>query len=127
MIAVTESTDKRIQEKDILVSINDHKIDDWLDFSFFNDINIKRKIRITTNDHSKIIILKEQEVFHIELADPPWCQCENNCEYCFIKGLPPGSRKTLYFRDDDFRLSFLHGNFISMTNLTNDDYQKIFK
>ena len=126
MIKVAASRDKRISKKDILISINHHKIDDWLDFTFYNDANIKRKIQIKANGHLKTIMFKEMEQLNIELAEPSWHHCENTCEYCFINGLPPNSRKTLFFRDDDFRLSFLYGNFISMTNLTKADYQKIF-
>lgn len=51
--------------------------------------------------------------------------CNNNCFFCFLKGLPKGMRKTLYMKDDDFRLSFLHGNFVTLTNLTEDDWDRL--
>jgi putative radical SAM enzyme (TIGR03279 family) len=51
--------------------------------------------------------------------------CNNNCFFCFLKGLPKGMRKTLYMKDDDFRLSFLHGNFVTLTNLTEDDWARL--
>lgn len=51
--------------------------------------------------------------------------CNNNCFFCFLKGLPKGMRKTLYMKDDDFRLSFLHGNFVTLTNLTDDDWERL--
>ncbi len=127
MIQVVKSSDPRIKKRDMLISINNSKIEDWLDFSHYNNINIKRRIRIKTNDFYKTFTLNEQESLNIDLAEPSWRQCKNDCEYCFIKGLPEGARKSLFFRDDDFRLSFLHGNFISMTNLDRDDFNKIFK
>ncbi len=51
--------------------------------------------------------------------------CNNNCFFCFLKGLPKGLRKTLYLKDDDYRLSFLHGNFVTLTNLTDADWQRL--
>ena len=52
-------------------------------------------------------------------------QCNNNCEFCFIRGLPKGLRRTLYIRDDDYRYSFLFGSFITLTNLAEEDWQRI--
>lgn len=51
--------------------------------------------------------------------------CNNHCFFCFLKGLPEGLRRSLYVKDDDYRLSFLHGNFITMTNLTEADWRRI--
>ncbi|WP_322795101.1 DUF512 domain-containing protein [Tepidiforma sp.] len=51
--------------------------------------------------------------------------CNNNCFFCFLKGLPKGMRKTLYTKDDDYRLSFLHGNFVTLTNLTGEDWARL--
>ena len=52
-------------------------------------------------------------------------RCSNNCIFCFIDQLPPGMRETLYFKDDDSRLSFLQGNFVTLTNMTDKDIQRI--
>ncbi len=51
--------------------------------------------------------------------------CNNKCFFCFLKGLPKGLRKPLYIKDDDYRLSFLHGNFVTLTNLSDDDWQRL--
>jgi len=51
--------------------------------------------------------------------------CNNKCFFCFLKGLPKGLRKPLYVKDDDYRLSFLHGNFVTLTNLTDDDWTRM--
>ena len=51
--------------------------------------------------------------------------CNNTCFFCFLKGLPKGLRKPLYLKDDDYRLSFLHGNFVTLTNLTEDDWARL--
>jgi hypothetical protein len=52
-------------------------------------------------------------------------QCNNNCEFCFIRGLPKGLRRSLYVRDDDYRYSFLFGSFVTLTNLTEADWHRI--
>ena len=51
--------------------------------------------------------------------------CNNKCFFCFLKGLPKGLRRTVYIKDDDYRLSFLHGNFVTLTNLSEDDWQRL--
>ena len=51
--------------------------------------------------------------------------CNNTCFFCFLKGLPKGLRKPLYLKDDDYRLSFLHGNFVTLTNLTDEDWERL--
>jgi len=51
--------------------------------------------------------------------------CNNSCFFCFLKGNPKGLRKTLYVKDDDYRLSFFHGNFVTLTNLTDDDWRRL--
>jgi putative radical SAM enzyme (TIGR03279 family) len=51
--------------------------------------------------------------------------CTNTCPFCFLKGLPKGMRRTLYVKDDDYRLSFLHGNFVTLTNLTDADWRRL--
>ena len=64
----------------------------------------------------------------IEFVEPTFDglrQCNNNCEFCFIRGLPKGLRRTLYIRDDDYRYSFLFGNFLTLTNLDEDDWRRI--
>ena len=51
--------------------------------------------------------------------------CTNTCFFCFLKGLPKGLRRTMYVKDDDYRLSFLHGNFVTLTNLNESDWQRL--
>ncbi|HTE84535.1 MAG TPA: DUF512 domain-containing protein [Dehalococcoidia bacterium] len=51
--------------------------------------------------------------------------CTNKCFFCFLKGLPKGLRRTMYVKDDDYRLSFLHGNFVTLTNLSEDDWRRL--
>src|SRR5581483_4403607 len=64
----------------------------------------------------------------LEFAEATWDGvriCANTCFFCFLKGLPKGLRRTLYVKDDDYRLSFLHGNFVTLTNLTDADWARL--
>ncbi|MFN8559459.1 MAG: PDZ domain-containing protein [Dehalococcoidia bacterium] len=64
----------------------------------------------------------------IEFAEATWDGvrvCSNACFFCFLKGLPKGMRRTIYVKDDDYRLSFLHGNFVTLTNLTDADWARL--
>ncbi len=64
----------------------------------------------------------------LEFAEATWDGvriCSNTCPFCFLKGLPRGMRRTLYVKDDDYRLSFLHGNFVTLTNLTEADWRRL--
>lgn len=116
---------------DVLVSINSKEINDVLDYRFYLadkelDIVIKRA------DEEKHVLIHKQEYddigldFETPLMDKKH-SCENKCIFCFIDQLPKGLRKSLYFKDDDSRLSFLHGNYITLTNLDKRDIDRIIE
>ena len=67
----------------------------------------------------------EGEGMGLELEPPTIRRCANRCEFCFIEGLPKGLRKPLYIRDDDYRLSFAYGNFATLSNLKDRDFDRI--
>jgi len=120
-----------IKSGNILVSINGNEINDVLDYRFYlADVKIAIKIR-NDLDESEYIIEKElYEDIGLEFETPLMDQkhrCENKCIFCFIDQLPKGLRDTLYFKDDDSRLSFLHGNYITLTNLDETDIDRIIK
>lgn len=115
---------------DILVSINGHEINDVLDYRFYlADRNITVKIKGDTE--KELVIEKElYEDIGLEFETPLMDKkhrCENKCIFCFIDQLPKGLRDTLYFKDDDSRLSFLHGNYITLTNLDKRDIDRIIE
>ena len=119
-----------IKENDILVSINGHEITDVLDYRFYLaekrvDIKIKRE------EELNFVIEKElYEDIGLEFETPLMDKkhrCENKCIFCFIDQLPKGLRDSLYFKDDDSRLSFLHGNYITLTNLEKRDIERIIE
>ncbi len=125
MVRVVASKDKRIPVGTQLIAINDQKVKDFLEFKFYNDISKTRQLTVQTNGTSTRITYKPHEAIAVRLAPPKYRSCTNDCEFCFINGLPNHLRKELYFRDDDYRLSFLFGNFLSLTNVSRSDISRI--
>ena len=118
-----------IQTGDMLVSINGHEINDVLDYRFYL---AERKLALSVirekNELSFEIKKGEYDDIGLEFETPLMDRkhrCENKCIFCFIDQLPKGMRDTLYFKDDDSRLSFLHGNYITLTNLSDHDIDRI--
>ena len=116
---------------DILVAINSREINDVLDYRFFlaeNEVTLS----LMRDGKSLSVKIKKSQYddigldFETPLMDKKH-SCENKCIFCFIDQLPRGMRKTLYFKDDDSRLSFLHGNYITLTNLHDKDIDRIIE
>lgn len=125
MPIVLESNDSRFPAQSRILKINNHLINDIFDYQFYNDCSKHRRFLISFKDRKKTIFINPGEDVRLVLEEPGYKRCENNCDYCFIKGLPKGLRKELYFNDDDYRLSFLFGNFLSLTNLKDNDIKRI--
>ena len=122
----------RIKAGDTLLAINGREIHDVLDYRFFiPDAKLKVTVRTVKGKERNLRIRKEpyQELgmgFDTYLMDKQR-SCRNNCVFCFIDQLPEGMRESLYFKDDDSRLSFLFGNYITLTNLTDHDVERIIE
>ena len=114
---------------DILLSINREEISDVLDYRFFMS---EQRLALTLKRNSgkyHVFLNKEQYEdigleFETYLMDKQR-SCKNNCIFCFVDQNPTGMRKSVYFKDDDDRLSFLYGNYITLTNLTDRDVERI--
>lgn len=124
---------KGICPGDTLVSINGNEINDVLDYRFYADeqkLKIEyvnsagRRKRVGVKGISSCDDLGLQ--FETYLMDKHR-SCKNHCIFCFIDQLPRGMRDSLYFKDDDSRLSFLFGNYITLTNLSEHDVERIIK
>lgn len=116
---------------DVLLSINGREISDVLDYRFFlTDTTVL--LGLKRGDESYSVSIKKQQYddigleFETPLMDKKQ-SCHNKCIFCFIDQLPKGMRETLYFKDDDSRLSFLHGNYITLTNLHDRDIDRIIE
>ncbi len=135
MVAITDVLPRSraakagIRTGDVLVAINDHEISDVLDYRFYL-AECKLTISLLRDGKPLTVKIKKQEYddigldFETPLMDKKH-SCENKCVFCFIDQLPKGLRSSLYFKDDDSRLSFLHGNYVTLTNLHDKDIQRI--
>ncbi|MBQ8016264.1 MAG: DUF512 domain-containing protein [Clostridia bacterium] len=123
---------KKIKAGDSLVSINGNEITDVLDYRFYiNDTKLLLSL-VTAEGKSKLVLIRKDEFEDIGLEFETYLMdkqrsCKNKCIFCFIDQLPKGLRKSLYFKDDDSRLSFLFGNYITLTNLTDSEAERIIK
>ncbi|MEG2295326.1 MAG: DUF512 domain-containing protein, partial [Oscillospiraceae bacterium] len=121
-----------IKKDFLLLKINGNEIDDVLDYRFYmTDSNLQIELLdLEENIVSLTIRKKEYDDLGIEfetyLIDSQRF-CKNKCIFCFVDQTPKGMRDTLYFKDDDSRMSFLFGNYITLTNLKDKDIQKIIK
>ena len=125
------ASEKGIKEGDILISINDNEIRDVIDYRFYlADNTLSIKVERAGNELSFIIEKDEYDDIGLDFETPLMDKkqrCQNKCIFCFIDQLPNGLRDTLYFKDDDSRLSFLHGNYVTLTNLDRKDVDRIIK
>ena len=121
-----------LEAGDILLEINGNKIEDVFDYHYLmNEEFVELLIRKVDGEEWELEIEKEFEedlgvTFENGMMDD-YRHCTNKCIFCFIDQMPPGMRETLYFKDDDTRLSFLQGNYVTLTNLKEKDVEKIIK
>ena len=121
-----------IEPGDKLLSINENEIEDVFDYHYYvNDEEILLLIQKPDGEEWELEIEKDYEedlgiVFEQGLMDE-YRSCRNKCIFCFIDQMPKGMRDTLYFKDDDSRLSFLQGNYITLTNMSDHDIDRIVK
>ncbi len=121
-----------IEAGDVLVSINGNEIEDVFDYHYMvNDEYLEVLIRKADGEEWELEIEKEyNEDLGIEFENglmDDYKSCTNKCIFCFIDQMPPGMRETLYFKDDDSRLSFLQGNYITLTNMKDKDLERIIQ
>lgn len=120
----------RVHIGDTLLAINGNRVHDVLDYKFFGyDPEVSVTVRTPEGVEHTVHVAKAEGQdlgleFETYLMDKPR-SCANNCVFCFIDQLPGGMRRTMYFKDDDARLSFLLGNYITMTNLSDREIQRI--
>ena len=119
-----------LEAGDEILSINDKKINDYIDYQFetsepFFTIKIKKNNGVikkyeVEREYNEILGINLDGIIYDGLK-----KCNNNCIFCFVKQQPSNLRNSLLLKDDDYRFSFLKGSFITLTNLTDKDWQKI--
>jgi len=117
-----------IEKGDIILSINGQPVRDVIDYMFYlNDDHLNFKIQRDNKTYQFKVKKKENDSIGIELKPFKTKSCRNKCIFCFVDQMPKGLRKSLYLKDDDFRMSFLYGNYITLTNLSPSDKQRIIE
>lgn len=121
-----------LEPGDAILSVNGCEIEDVFDYHYYmNEEYLTVQVQKADGEEWELEIEKEFEedfgvVFESSLMDE-YRSCRNKCIFCFIDQMPPGMRETLYFKDDDSRLSFLQGNYVTLTNMSSHDIDRIIK
>ncbi len=120
-----------IQSGDLLISVNGHEVRDVLDYRFYSSDEADALLLSRDSAEYSATVEKDSDgetglEFGSYLMDEKK-SCRNKCLFCFIDQNPPGMREGIYFKDDDERLSFLQGNYVTLTNMTDYDVERIIK
>ena len=118
-----------LQAGDRLIAINGHILRDVIDFHFYA---AEEELELEIERGRQRLFYQVQrgygEEFGLQFTDDVFDglrRCDNRCAYCFVDQMPPGMRHSLYVKDDDYRYSFLHGNFITLSNWTEEDWERV--
>lgn len=121
-----------LEPGDVLVSVNGQQVEDVFDYRYLmNEEYVTLLVEKADGEMWELEVEKEFEEdlgaeFGNGLMDE-YRSCSNRCIFCFIDQMPPGMRDTLYFKDDDSRLSFLQGNYVTLTNMSDHDIDRIIQ
>jgi putative radical SAM enzyme (TIGR03279 family) len=120
-----------LQPGDRLIAINGHILRDVIDFHFYAS---EEELGLETERGGQRLFCQVQreygEEFGLHFTDDVFDglrRCDNRCAFCFVDQMPPGMRDSLYVKDDDYRYSFLHGNFVTLSNWTEEDWERVAK
>lgn len=118
-----------LKKDDVIVAFNGQPASDMLDVAYFDSqsdfsVTVERKgVRRDFDVHKNAALPMGWDFYDESYIEPRWCA--NKCVFCFVDQLPKGQRKTLYVKDDDWRLSFVSGNFVTLTNVSDSDIARI--
>ena len=131
VIAGSISERAGIKAGDRLLTVNGNIIRDVLDYRFYlTDTSVRLELERDGTAYRVVLNKGEYDDIGLEFETPLMDKkhtCRNACVFCFIDQMPKGMRETLYFKDDDDRLSFLHGNYVTLTNLGEEDIERIIR
>ena len=132
IIAGSIAEELELEPGDRLLSINGETLEDIFDYQYLaEDEYLVLVVKKSNGEEWELEIEKDEDedlgiIFENGLMDE-YRSCTNNCVFCFIDQMPPGMRDTLYFKDDDSRLSFLQGNYITLTNMKQKDIDRMIQ
>ena len=121
-----------LEPGDAIEEINGNEIEDIFDYQYYVEDEYLDVLILTKDGEECVLEIEKDEdedlgiTFESSLMDE-YHSCCNKCMFCFIDQMPPGMRDTLYFKDDDSRLSFLQGNYITLTNMRDKDIERVIK
>jgi putative radical SAM enzyme (TIGR03279 family) len=120
----------KLQPGDRLLAINDHPLRDIIDVQYYGAEEALNLLLERKGQQVRLAVERDYDedlglTFENPTFDGDIRHCANNCEFCFVKQNAPGMRRSLYIKDDDYRYSFLFGNFVTLTNLTDDDWLRL--
>ena len=120
-----------LEPGDEVLSIDGHELEDIFDYEYYvNSESILMTVRKKNGEEWELEIENQYEDLGLTFENglmSEYRTCRNNCIFCFIDQMPPGMRDTLYFKDDDSRLSFLQGNYVTLTNMSEHDIARIIE
>ncbi len=119
-----------LEAGDRLLAVNGHSLRDIIDYSYHTSGNEELLLEVSKADHElwELEIEREQgQPLGLIFAAPNPARCRNNCVFCFVHQLPKGLRKPLYVKDEDYRLSFLNGNYVTLANLKPAELTRIIQ
>lgn len=120
-----------LEPGDILLTIDGEEIEDIFDYEYkINSESVTAVVRKTNGEEWELDIENDYQDLGLTFENglmSDYRTCRNKCIFCFIDQMPPGMRETLYFKDDDSRLSFLQGNYITLTNMQDRDIERIIR
>ncbi len=119
-----------LEPGDRLIAINDHRLRDVIDVQFYAaDDELVLQVERGGDRWTAAAVRDPGVELGLDFAHPTFDvdirRCANNCDFCFVKQNPPGMRRSLYVKDDDYRYSFLYGSFVTLTNLRQVDWQRL--
>lgn len=122
-----------LEEGDIITKINNQAVRDLIDFEYlWAEEEVELSVTKKSSGSEEVILIEKDydEILGVDFQSAVFDgvrHCKNNCLFCFVDQMAPGMRESLYEKDDDYRLSFLQGNFITLTNLTEEDKKRIIE
>src|SRR3990172_12268688 len=118
-----------LQKGDMIVEVNGHSVRDVIDYMYYSSKKDVVDLKFQRGNKTYSFKIRKKEKLNIGFELKPFKikLCRNKCIFCFVDQLPKGMRKSLYLKDEDYRMSFLHGNYITLTNLSLSEKARIIE
>lgn len=116
-----------LEKGDVILDVNSKPVRDIIDYMYYSPIEADLNLKVQRENKTLTFKIKKKNKVDIGFELKPFKvrACRNKCIFCFIDQLPKGLRKSLYFKDEDYRMSFLYGNYVTLTNLSVSDKKRI--